>query len=73
MEKKKCLYCDGTGKRICYACDGKGGSTTVQYGPYVPMVMHAMPISMLETKVCVSCHGTGKQECIYCHGTGKRD
>lgn len=53
-EKRKCLFCNGTGKEECKKCWGTG--------EYVSSILGGGP--------CPYCSATGKSYCSECHGKG---
>jgi hypothetical protein len=57
MSDKKCLHCDGTGKDVCSACDGKK-----KVGGFLG----------LGGKSCPMCEGSGVSKCQHCGGSGEQ-
>ena len=56
MGDKTCLFCDGSGKDRCSACEGKG-----KVGGFIG----------IGAKPCPVCEGVGESSCNHCSGKGK--
>jgi len=56
MGETTCLFCNGTGRDVCSACEGKG-----KVGGFLGF----------GARTCPNCEGSGEAVCEHCRGTGK--
>jgi hypothetical protein len=57
-----CTSCGGSGKQMCFACQGRGRITNPAYAPHAGT----------SDGWCSPCGGSGKRNCDSCGGSGKR-
>jgi len=65
--QKICVYCGGSGNKLCYSCQGVGSKTYNRYR-YTANGTVMEP----EKLPCTLCPGTGRVRCEFCSGTGKQ-
>lgn len=62
MKKKKCKFCDGTGRILCCTCGGEG-KIRRRYMASPKKQIKMMCTTYTEEKDCPTCYGGGTIKC----------